>query len=923
MLDLLFHYPRKDQQIINEKMPLETSISSKKVQKERRKGQFSSSFRLLLSSFLVTFLCIHNTSASQQHQQPLDYLTKDSVVLITGAAGFLGSELALALHRTYGPKQIICVDRMSVNPSSQEELALFEFQRQRIFSVFQTLGSSGSFYRVDFRPMIPEYFDLGEVPVLDHIFREHPDITHVVHLADPFPHSALQVVFREKDVPKAGMMEALMEQLLKIQRSGKRAPNFVYGSSSDVYPVSRDQASPFEETHKISTPSTLRGASKLIDELLAKMYHDMHGIYSVGLRFFSVYGPWSTPGSPLFEMAERAITGDLPIFDPQWKNTNDYVYIDDAVDAMMAAMQFRPAVLEKETPIVFNVASGSASSLQQIANTMEGYFPQKRKDRMRTERTGNREPEDDSPATASLGATLRAETLLGYRPRVSLQDGIEKLLAWHFDRAFPFGGGKKILEEKTKIILSRGIASCLPNDRECLKSTPVFPCASECSHESQCVSSFYDEVVGRTQTLTKKCEVVLYTVDLDNNLESLPSAHTKVQRDSKSFLEGTCNLAFVSSNSRLFQSVSSSHRISSFFGVGGQQIKKQGQWILVPVNVPLIRDVGAEEDLHHTSLLSLLPKLSPGLFFSKAKRAIYIDPNILLDSIPKLLKEATVQPYNAEIEGRTAMLIGKGNADDYFVQEDEDFDFSAPEKVQKLAATETVIQNAAYRMVRIAVSDVLVDNGILELMDSRWMVHTLQSDDSRLFRCDVFGEVVQWDVDTDRSSLEFVLRSHDKWSRVIAKESSSGESGGAWWIGENVLTVPEGFGRTSRRLQEEDGIVLVDGDEDDLDIGDEGADGARKDEDAVADDKDVTAMQAEPVKEEEVNNGEMKHAGSSEDSEEGDTDIGDDEPADPAELLPHDYSSYDAWMGVLSASSVKYFVRIVPSSEVGVVSLDD
>ena len=112
------------------------------------------------------------------------YLDENSVVLITGAAGFIGSELALALHRTYGPKRILCVDRMGDHPSTQEELALFEFQRQRAFHVLQTLGTKGRFYRVDFRPMIPEYFDLGEVPVLDHIFRENPDITHVGELLD-------------------------------------------------------------------------------------------------------------------------------------------------------------------------------------------------------------------------------------------------------------------------------------------------------------------------------------------------------------------------------------------------------------------------------------------------------------------------------------------------------------------------------------------------------------------------------------------------------------------------------------------------------------------------------------------------------------------------------------------------------------------
>jgi UDP-glucuronate 4-epimerase len=880
----------------------------------RKMSGASFSFRLFVSSLFTTLFLIQSSLASNPNQQgqPDDYLTEGSVVLITGAAGFLGSELALALHRTYNPKQIICVDRMSENPSSQEELALFEFQRQRTFSVFQTLGSKGSFYRVDFRPMIPEYFELGEVPVLDHIFREHPDITHVVHLADPFPHAALQVISREKDVPKAGMTEALMEQLLKIQRTGNRVPHFVYASSSEVYPSSsQDPPSPFAETHTISTPSSLRGAAKLIDETLAKMYNDMHGIYSVGLRFFSVYGPWSAPGSPLFEMAERAVTGDSPLWDSKWKNIKDYVYIDDAVDAMMAAMQFRPQG-EKHTPIVFNVASGQGASLKQIVEMMEYYFPRQKSASMQ-----NIPNDEDGSPTVSYGSTKRAEKFLGYKPRVSLEDGIVKLLAWHYDRAFPYGGGnQRMSDDKAKLIASKGIESCFPNDRECLKATPVFPCASECSHEVQCIDSFYDEIIGWTQSVTKNCELVLYTVDLDNNLESLPSAHLKVRSKSKSFVDGNCNLAFVSANSKLFRSTSPSSRMSTFFG-GSPAVRKHGEWILVPVNVP--DSPNDQDDRTNNQMLSLLPKLSPGLFFSNAKRAIYIDPNILLDSIPKLLQEASMQPYNEEVEGRTAMLIGKGNPADYFARE---YDFDNPQR-QTLAPIETVVQNAAYRMVRIAVSDMLFDNGFMELMDSRWMVHTLQSDDSRLFRCDVFGEVIQWEVNTDRSALEFVLGLHDMWSQVIARESDDG----AWWIGENVRTVPEGYAASPtrrRRLQEKDAngeVADEDGDEDNVDGEGSGDDLDGDKEDAGGEEGDKTGMQAESVQQEEVDHASVKRGGSSE--EDIDQDTGDDEP-DAADILSErDFSAYDTWMGVLSASSVKYFVRIVPSSEVGVLSLDD
>jgi len=141
--------------------------------------------RLLLVGLWCSFVILCPSSTVASAASPRDHLTQDSVVLITGAAGVLGSELALALFRTYDVKHVVCVDRLLTKSADDKnlfkpkELALLEFQRQRAFTVLQTLGDRVSFYRVDFRPMIPEYFDLGELPALNHIFLEHPDITHV------------------------------------------------------------------------------------------------------------------------------------------------------------------------------------------------------------------------------------------------------------------------------------------------------------------------------------------------------------------------------------------------------------------------------------------------------------------------------------------------------------------------------------------------------------------------------------------------------------------------------------------------------------------------------------------------------------------------------------------------------------------------
>ena len=979
-----------------------------------RKAVVLSSF-LLFCTFGISYsIPTKNETKGKSPPSSKDALSTESVVLITVAAGFLGSELALALHRTYQPKHILLVDPMVGNlPQSQETLSLFEFQRQRAFNVMQTLGPKGTFYRVDLRPMIPEYYDLGEVPVLQHIFQQHPDITHVVHLADedlpPYTDGPKNkktfppVIPRQKDVPKAGLMEALLEQLVLLQRQGKQVPHFIYASTSDVYPIVEDPKSssmlPFVETQTLSTPSSIRGATKLINEILAKLYNDMHGIYSIGLRFFSIYGPWGVPGSPIFEMAERAVSGDNPLLDgDDDDNRNkvhlrDYVYIDDAVDEIMAAMQFRPYSKTdgKIPPVVINVASGRGTSLQQIANMMLEYFPRQSLGRNPRNATQGGIQKKRSPLSSSVeplepvlsyGSMERAQKFLGYQPRVSLEEGIVQLLAWHYDRAFPYGGRATTADSNAKgknqhFIASQGIVSCLPTDKECLRGAPVFPCASECSHEGLCIRSHFDDLMEWTESLTANCETVLYTVDLNPTTDSIPSAHLKVQTTSKSFVDGACNLAFVAEHSPLVQSLKRS-RVASL--LGSDRLLRHGEWILIPVNL----SSASPDDLN---ILKLLPKLSPGLFFSsETKRAIYTDPTIILDSVPKLLEEASMQPYMAQIDGATALLIGKGKRKDTFLVEDELISRPMARK-QVLTSTASTVQNSAYRMVRIAVADELVVEP-MEWLDSRWMVHTLQSEDSRLFRCDVYGEVIQWQVDTDSSALEFILGLHDMWSRIMAEQSGYH----AWWMGEHVVTVPEGFKATNRyvnkgrRLQEtevDEGNQKGDSGEEQGNREDDGnkksnlngnAENQRKDltegsgdeEESVAEEEEADEKASNGEEEEDDDETKQKEEASDEGSKAGvgfgrnDADAAGIEQQevntvrDSKRGASSDYGEDDeyadgegagdesmqrksgiqrkrqrkdgdpsSWMGVLSSTAVKYFVRIVPSSQVGVVSLEE
>lgn len=914
---------------------------------------------------------------SQQQLMKHVVLDENSVVLITGAAGFIGSELAMALYRTYAPKKLICIDSMDAgfgtasSTKSEPDLALFEFKRQRVFHMLQTVDPSKMFfYRVDIRPSIPDYFESSEVPVLHNIFEEHGDITHVIHLADHIHRSdenPMQMVIpRIKGQEKAGFQEAILEELLlqrELRNETQLSIQYVYASSGAVYNHYKSHHDkpdfpnlpPFSESKPLTTPSTASGAQKLIDEMLAQAYFDAHGLASIGLRLFNIYGPWGLPRSPIFEMAEYAVSSEghdpaLAIKDG-FDDIADWVYIDDAVDAIMSAMQ-----LPVRQAIAVNVGTGTGTSLRTIADMMRQSVPH-----------GKTIPKTDipeeEPKTISFADTTRSKQVLGFQPQVTLEDGLKKLLSWHYDRTFPYatsGSNKGTLANECDIY-----------DAECLKGTPIFPCASECANPSHCKPSLFDDVIKLTRAITVKCSTVMYTVALEENVTQLSSIHVRVSTQSVAYIEDAggshCNIAFVSEASPLYNR----HDM-----IVADDISMHGFWSLVPVAI-------TKYSMQKIQLLSLLPKLSPGRFFADTvEKAIYCDPDIIFDSLPRLIEESNMQPKHPDIQGATIILLGRKQQDPSAYLSDLDVTtYKTPPNV--------LIQEMAYRMIRMAVIDAMTGDGFAQKIDAGFIVHTLRGpntdgsntnisyEDGRVFRCDVFGEVLQWQVDTDVAALEFILGLHDMWSRVMVKKDGIEP----WWIGEEAKTVDGVEGEkvgpeTRRRLQE---VTTDDTKEENSNTGQVNADaGVPAEEVTSTDDNeddegpgaavgveggvDVTNVQAQL----DEHNGfgvvvdaieavfgyskpKQQQRFDRPEDEKGDdvtVDDDDDDESNPSsqgkrlnadgsdtaedgtsryifQNAEQDPSSYDVWMGVLSSSSVRFFSRMVSLDAVGVYRISE
>ncbi|KAL3787575.1 hypothetical protein HJC23_000063 [Cyclotella cryptica] len=786
---------------------------------------------------------------------PSPRLTSDSVVLITGAAGFLGSELALALRRTYNVKRLLLVDNLGIESEnesayvpggddrtssssssgaiyekwSEETLSLFEIRRQRIFRVFHELTSPPSamdeddespvrnsnngpesirFYRADIRPSIPEFFDFGEVPLLEGIFAQNPDITHVVHLADvPLtPSWGNQAVPRSKDGVKAGRMEGVLEELRMVaQRHAEESslakggnsdthqqqpqhqqfhavPHFVYASSSEVYDALASKEAtnavnppPFREHLPITTPSTLRGASKLMEEILASAYHSAHGIYSVGLRLFDVYGPWSTPGTEVFDLVEKVAVEHESISDTTYEdNVKDYVFIDDAVDAIMAAMQYRSV---QGVPVVFNVGTGKGTTLRQMEEEVSRHFP-----KVENKSSFN----DGRISTTSIASTARSEALLGFKAQTSLQEGLAHTISWHRDRSLPYGHDPSITPSLERQSLESALSSsldaqrpkCSPLDRECLRGSPVFPCASECRRSDRCTPSAWDDVASLSRAVTSGCDAVLYTILLDEDVEQIPSATLAVGVDSSPYVgaglpselgkktAARCNVAFVSERSPLVQRLRSEGEeyVEEDSESGLPNLLRHGFWTVLPVSTPKVGDTSGW--LHAFSgryALEYLPKISPGRFFGSSVRyAAYAAPTVLLDNLPKLLKtmEDGPPPSSGHRKGVTALLIPSNHPTCDPSLRGSSCPWSRPPKNDSLQAS-------VYNTIRVALRGKLLGGSLYPTIDTSFVIHSLGEEDARLFRCDVYAEVAEWGASGDERALEFIVSLHDLWSKAV------------------------------------------------------------------------------------------------------------------------------------------------------------
>jgi UDP-glucuronate 4-epimerase len=325
---------------------------------------------------------------------------------VTGAAGFIGSHAARKLLER--GDEVIGVD----NLNDYYDVSLKEAR----------LGWLRAFDNFRF-----ERLDIAGRSAMEELFaRVRPQ--RVVHLA-------AQAGVRYSLVNPHAYTEANVTGFLNILEGCRynAVEHLVFASTSSVYGANTKQ--PFSEHDNVDHPVSLYAATKKANELMAHTYAHLYGMAVTGLRFFTVYGPWGRPDMALFKFTRGILAGEpIPVFN-NGQMIRDFTYIDDIVEGIIRALD-RPAQPNPDwsgdhpdpatsytSYRVFNIGNNEPVLLLDCIALLEECLG----------KTGEKEflPMQPGDVVSTMADVTELERAVGFRPRVSLREGIARFVDWY------------------------------------------------------------------------------------------------------------------------------------------------------------------------------------------------------------------------------------------------------------------------------------------------------------------------------------------------------------------------------------------------------------------------------------------------------------------------------------------------------------
>jgi UDP-glucuronate 4-epimerase len=328
------------------------------------------------------------------------------MILVTGAAGFIGYHTALRLlnegHRVLGLDNLNDYYDPSLKQSRLDRLSGHQ---------------AFSFVRCD----ISQAAQLGD------IFMAH-DISAVVHLA---AQAGVRYSIENPLAYVSSNLVGFVNLIDLCRKSGIR--HFVYASTSSVY--GSNEKLPFSEGDAVDHPLTIYAATKRSNELIAHSYSHLFNLPTTGLRFFTVYGPWGRPDMALFKFVRAVLDGTEVELYNHGEMLRDFTYVDDIVAGIVGVLERAPSGFpdrhdlnatphQSSAPFrVLNIGGGAPVSLIDFIRVIEQALNKKAKVVMRPLQPG------DVRATIADATEIQAVT--GRSPMTPIDQGVREFVRWY------------------------------------------------------------------------------------------------------------------------------------------------------------------------------------------------------------------------------------------------------------------------------------------------------------------------------------------------------------------------------------------------------------------------------------------------------------------------------------------------------------
>jgi nucleoside-diphosphate-sugar epimerase len=342
----------------------------------------------------------------------------NKTIFVTGAAGFIGSNLVKRLFKDVKGATIVGIDNMN----DYYDVALKDF-RLNVLNASVPQGTTWTFVKGD----------IADKQTIDGIFEQyHPAV--VVNLA-------AQAGVRYSITNPDAYIQSNLIGFYNILEACRHWPveHLVYASSSSVY--GSNKKVPYSTDDKVDNPVSLYAATKKSNELMAHAYSKLYNIPSTGLRFFTVYGPAGRPDMAYFGFTNKLLAGKtIEIFN--FGNCKrDFTYVDDIVEGVVRIMQGAPEKKQGEDGLplppyaVYNIGNNSPENLLTFVDILQqelirAHVLPEDYDFEAHKRLVPMQP-GDVPVTYADTSALERD--YGYKPSTSLRDGLRAFAEWYYD----------------------------------------------------------------------------------------------------------------------------------------------------------------------------------------------------------------------------------------------------------------------------------------------------------------------------------------------------------------------------------------------------------------------------------------------------------------------------------------------------------